>query len=510
MNKKWFTRKERCIMIEQEITKLVKYGVEKGLLKQEDYIYTINRLLELFYLEEYQKQENCDNTSLEEILNNMLDYAVKKNIIEDSIVYRDLFDTKIMGLLTPCPSQVIERFWTLYKQSPQKATKWYYEFSQDTNYIRRYRISKDKKWVTKTEYGNLDITINLSKPEKDPKAIAAAKNAKKSSYPKCQLCKENEGYAGGINHPARQNHRMIPITMAGEKWYFQYSPYVYYNEHCIALNQKHIPMTINRNTFEKLFDFIKLFPHYFIGSNADLPIVGGSILSHDHFQGGNYPFAMASAPIEKKYIIKDFEDVEAGRVKWPMSVIRIRHKNPERLVVLGDKILQKWRNYTDEQAFIFSQTKGEPHSTITPIARKKKDMFELDLVLRNNITTKEHPLGVYHPHQHLHHIKKENIGLIEVMGLAVLPARLKEELEAVKYALITAKNLREDEKTAKHADWAEAFSKKYDTITEDTVSEIVEKEVGMVFQEVLSHAGVFKRTQKGLQYFDRFVQTLNE
>ena len=497
-------------MIEGAIEGLIKYALEKELIKQEDVIYTRNRILALLELEKYEQAQWENGDGLEAILKNMLDYATEKGLIEDSVVYRDLFDTKIMGLVVPRPSWVIERFWSLYEVSPKKATQWYYDFSQNTDYIRRYRIEKDQKWVTQTEYGPLDITINLSKPEKDPKAIAAAKNAVQRGYPKCQLCKENEGFAGHINHPARENHRMIPITMAGGKWYFQYSPYVYYNEHCIALNAEHIPMVIDKKTFEKLFDFIKCFPHYFIGSNADLPIVGGSILSHDHFQGGNYEFAMANAPIEKNYVIKDFEDVEVGRVKWPMSVVRIRHKSSERLIALGEKILQKWRNYTDEEAFIFARTKEEQHSTITPIARKRGDAFELDLVLRNNITTEEHPLGLYHPHENLHHIKKENIGLIEVMGLAVLPARLKEELEAVQEAIVKGKDLKECEKTAKHAQWAEAFLKKYDNVTEENVSWIVQKEVGMVFEQVLTDAGVFKRNEKGLAYFDKFMAHLNE
>ena len=499
--------KEELQMIEQEICKLVRYGLQKNLIQKEDIIFTINRFLELFKLDDFHTDihsvEN-DDIDLEKILKNMLDFACQKGLIEDSIVYRDLFDTKIMSLLVPRPSEVTKKFWELYEQSPQKATDWYYDFSQNTDYIRRYRIAKDMKWKTETEYGKLDVTINLSKPEKDPKAIAAAKNAKQSSYPKCQLCAENVGYAGRVNHPARQNHRIIPITMAGGEWGFQYSPYVYYNEHCIAFNSQHIPMAINKQAFLKLFDFIKLFPHYFIGSNADLPIVGGSILSHDHFQGGHYQFPMADAPIEKHYTIKGFEEIEVGRVKWPMSVIRIRHKQSEKLVELAEHILQKWRNYTDKEAFIFAETEGEPHSTIAPIARKVDETFELDLVLRNNITTEEHPLGVYHPHAELHHIKKENIGLIEVMGLAVLPERLKEELELLKQFILENKDLRSDERIEKHAD---TFLKKY-TITKENITEIIEKEVGFVFEQVLCHAGVFKRDTQGNQFFDRFIETL--
>ena len=417
-------------MIQTEIRKLVQYGLLTGLVPEEDKIYTTNRLLEIFALEELQdldedalaEVENTGVEDLEAILSAMLDYAYEAGLMEEnSVVYRDLFDTKIMSVLLPRPSEVIRKFRELYKEDPGKATDYYYKFSCDTDYIRRYRIKKDRKWIAKTEYGDLDITINLSKPEKDPKAIAAAKNAKQTSYPKCQLCMENEGYAGRLNHPARQNHRIIPVTIQGNDWGFQYSPYVYYNEHCIVFNGQHVPMKIEHNTFCKLFDFVKQFPHYFVGSNADLPIVGGSILSHDHFQGGNYEFAMAKAPVERSFTVKGFEDVRAGVVKWPMSVIRLSAADTDRIIALADVILNKWRDYSDEAAFIFAQTDGEPHNTITPIARKRGENYELDLVLRNNITTEEHPLGVYHPHAKLHHIKKENIGLIEVMGLAVLP-----------------------------------------------------------------------------------------
>ena len=410
--------------------------------------------------------------------------------------------------LLPRPSEVIRRFYAFYKESPQKATDFYYKFSCDSDYIRRYRIKKDMKWTVPTEYGNLDITINLSKPEKDPKAIAAAKNAKSSAYPKCLLCRENEGYAGRLNHPARQNHRIIPVTIQSEEWGFQYSPYVYYNEHCIVLNGQHVPMKIEHNTFCKLFDFVKQFPHYFVGSNADLPIVGGSILSHDHFQGGHYEFAMAKAPVERSFNVREFEDVEAGIVKWPMSVIRLRAADTDRIIALADVILDKWRAYTDEASFIFAETDGEPHNTITPIARKRNDRYELDLVLRNNITTKEHPLGVYHPHASLHHIKKENIGLIEVMGLAVLPVRLKKEMEQLKEAILVGRDLRSDEELAKHADWADEFIGKYDKIDGSNIDEIVEKEIGLVFMQVLSDAGVYKRTMQGQEAFDRFIKTL--
>ena len=417
-------------------------------------------------------------------------------------------DTKIMGCLVPAPSVVISKFNELYKESPEKATEFYYNFSRDTDYIRRYRIAKDMKWTADTEYGTLDITINLSKPEKDPKAIAAAKNAKQSAYPKCQLCMENEGYAGRLNHPARQTHRIIPVTIDGTKWGFQYSPYVYYNEHCIVFNSQHTPMKIDESAFRKLFDFVKQFPHYFVGSNADLPIVGGSILSHEHFQGGHYEFAMARAGIKKEITIKGYEDVEAGIVNWPMSVIRIKDKDSDKLVKLGAHILENWRKYTDEASFIFAETDGEPHNTITPIARKRDGKYEFDLVLRNNITTEEHPLGVYHPHKELHHIKKENIGLIEVMGLAVLPARLKNEMKRLGEFIVEGKDIRSDEELEKHADWVDEFKTKYDDINADNVDKILQDEIGIVFKKVLEHAGVYKNDEDGMNGFMRFVESL--
>ena len=438
----------------------------------------------------------------------ILDYSVEKGLIDDTIINRDLFDTKLMSVLVPPPHEVIEEFKKLYLQSPERSTDWYYKFSQDTDYIRRYRITKDIRWQTETEYGNLDLSINLSKPEKDPKDIAAAKSAKQKGYPKCMLCPENEGYAGRLNHPARQNHRIIPLQIGGESWYFQYSPYVYYNEHCIVLNSKHTPMVINKSTFKKLFDFIKIFPHYFVGSNADLPIVGGSILSHDHFQGGHFEFAMERAEIEKYFTIKGFEDIETGILKWPMSVIRIRHKNTERLVEFAAYILNKWRNYNDKDVFIFSETNGEPHNTITPIARKKDNVYELDLVLRNNITTDEYPLGVYHPHKELHHIKKENIGLIEVMGLAVLPSRLEKELKETAKCILNKFDLRENEYTAKHADWVYDFLPNYSDINENNIMNILEKEIGLVFIKVLECCAVFKRDKKGLDAFVKFINVL--
>lgn len=499
-------------MIQELIRKLTAYGILTGLVPKEDEIYTINRLLELFGLEELEDAAQPVDVSVEElpeILGGMLDYAYEAGLMEENgVVYRDLFDTKIMSVLLPRPSEVIRKFEELYEVSPRKATDFYYKFSSDSDYIRRYRIKKDMKWIAPTQYGDLDITINLSKPEKDPKAIAAAKTAKQSGYPKCLLCRENEGYAGRVNHPARQNHRIIPVTIQGDTWGFQYSPYVYYNEHCIVFNGRHVPMKIEHNTFCKLFDFVKQFPHYFVGSNADLPIVGGSILSHDHFQGGHYEFAMAKAPVERSFAVKGFEDVEAGIVKWPMSVIRLSASDTERIIALADVILEKWRGYTDEAAFIFAETEGEPHNTITPIARKRGEKYELDLVLRNNITTKEHPLGVYHPHANLHHIKKENIGLIEVMGLAVLPARLKGEMEQLKEAMLAGADLRGDEALAKHADWVDEFKGKYGRIDSSNIDEIVEKEIGLVFMQVLEDSGVYKRTPQGQEAFDRFIASL--
>lgn len=509
-------------MIQERILDLVEYARVTGLIEAADERFSINRLLELFQLDELEDEavaahgkkkrmtREMAEAALEDILTEMLDYAYENGITkENSIVYRDLFDTKIMSLLVPRPSEVISKFNELYKNDKKAATDYFYTLSCDSNYIRRYRIKKDLKWTTDTEYGTLDITINLSKPEKDPKAIAAAKLAKQSGYPKCLLCKENEGYAGRVNHPARQNHRIIPVTINQSDWFFQYSPYVYYNEHCIVFNSQHTPMKIERATFGKLLDFVTQFPHYFVGSNADLPIVGGSILSHDHFQGGHYEFAMAKAPVEKEISFEGFSDVKAGIVKWPMSVIRLDCADKDRLIELADKILSAWRGYTDEAAFVFAETDGEPHNTITPIARKRGDLFELDLVLRNNITTEEHPLGVYHPHAKLHHIKKENIGLIEVMGLAVLPARLKDEMAALQEAILNGKDLRSDEALEKHADWVEEFLPKYDTVTKDNIEEIIQKEIGLVFSEVLEDAGIYKCTEEGRKAFMRFVESVS-
>ena len=496
--------------VNEAVKSLVEYGFSKGFYEVEDKIYITNKILEILKEDSYDEPANVVAIDIETILVALCDIAVEKNLIEDSIVERDLFDTKLMGALLPRPSEVNAKFWELFKASPLAATNYYYNFSCDSDYIRRYRIKKDVKWVTKTEYGDLDITINLSKPEKDPKAIAAAKLMKQSGYPKCLLCCENEGYAGRLNHPARQNHRIIRLNINNQQWRLQYSPYVYYNEHCIVFNSEHIPMRIEKATFKKLLDFVDLFPHYFVGSNADLPIVGGSILTHDHFQGGHYTFAMEKAPIETEVTFKGFEDISAGIVKWPMSVLRIRGNSKERLIELADKILNIWRGYSDEEAFIFSETEGQPHNTITPIARRRGKDFEMDLVLRNNITTEEHPLGVYHPHAELHHIKKENIGLIEVMGLAVLPARLKTEMAILAEKILDGSDLRATPETELHADWAYDFMNKYSEINSDNVMDIIQKEVGLVFSKVLEHAGVYKQDEKGKQSFLKFVDEVNK
>ena len=495
-------------MIYANINSFVKYALDCKLIEESDKYYVINTILDILNLDEFIETNECPELSLEEILDIFLGFAVENNLIDDNITEKDLFDTRIMSAVTPRPSQVIGEFNKLYNESPEKATDYFYKLSCDCDYIRRYRIKKDMKWVYPCEYGNIDITINLSKPEKDPKAIAAAKNAKQSSYPKCMLCRENTGYRGRMNYPARQTLRTVPVTLNGTDSSFQYSPYVYYNEHCIVFNNEHTPMKIDRNAFAKLLDFVSLFPHYFIGSNADLPIVGGSILTHDHFQGGHYTFAMAEAPVEKEYVFKGFEDISAGIVRWPMSVIRLNGKDKDRLVELSDRILTAWRGYTDEDAFVFAETDGEKHNTITPIARKRGENFEIDLVLRNNITTEEHPLGVYHPHAELHHIKKENIGLIEVMGLAVLPSRLKTELAILEECLVKGEDVSKNEKIAIHADWAEEIKEKYSDINSENVHDIVLLETGLVFKTVLEHAGVYKVTDEGRKAFVKFLDTI--
>ena len=496
-------------MVNEAVSKLAAYAIQRELIEPGDRIWAINTILDGLKLDSYTDiDQDWGEVELAPVLEELLDDAYVRGVLEEnSVVYRDLFDTEIMGRLIPRPSEVRKQFGRLCEVDPKQATDWFYKFSQDTNYIRRDRIAKDMQWKAPTEYGDLDITINLSKPEKDPKAIAAARNLPASGYPRCLLCAENEGYAGRVNHPARQNHRIVPIVINEALWFLQYSPYVYYNEHCICLNREHTPMKIDRACFGKLLDFIGQFPHYFVGSNADLPIVGGSILAHDHFQGGCYTFAMEKAPVETSFTFPGYEDVESGIVKWPMSVIRITAQDRERLIDLADKILGKWRSYTDETAVIYAETDGVPHNTITPIARRRGEKYELDLVLRNNLTTDRYPLGLYHPHDELHHIKKENIGLIEVMGLAVLPARLKEELAAVADCLANGKDLHASELTEKHADWAEGFAKNY-AITAENALEIVEKETGLVFAQVLEHAGVYKRTPEGKAAFLRFLETV--
>ena len=492
----------------ESIFGLVDYAVRCELIEEDDRLWALNRLLEVMGLDGVEPAA-ASGAPLHVLLETLTEDAVARGVCEDNQVARDLFDTRLMGVLTPAPREVREQFRELYRESPWQATDWFYKFSQDTNYIRRDRIAKDQKWVYEGKYGALDITINLSKPEKDPRAIAAAKLAPQSGYPKCQLCPENEGYAGRMNHPARQNHRIIPLSLSGESWYFQYSPYVYYNEHCICLNAAHVPMTICRACFEKLLDVVTLLPHYFVGSNADLPIVGGSILSHEHFQGGHYVFAMERAKIGTPLIFRGFEDVEAGIVNWPMSVIRLRAADRKRLAALAEKILTCWRGYSDAEAFILAETDGEPHNTITPIARRRGDDFEMDLVLRNNITTPEHPLGVYHPHAKLHHIKKENIGLIEVMGLAVLPSRLKGELAALREAILSGSDIRADETLAKHADWVDELKTRH-TFTVENTEQLLRQEVGAVFEQVLEDAGVYKTDKAGREAFLRFVQAVNQ
>ena len=495
--------------IETYIDSLVSYAMNCGLAEPEDHQVLTNRLLDILRKDDYEPSDEPQTEDLEEILAGLLDYAVAGGLCEDNITARDIFDTRIMGAVTPMPREVIRTFREKYAQSPEAATDWYYRFSCDTDYIRRYRIKKDMRWKYDSEYGQMDITINLSKPEKDPKAIAAAKNAPQTAYPKCQLCRENEGYAGRMNHPARANHRIIPITIGGRDWYLQYSPYVYYNEHCIVFNAEHVPMKIDRAAFEKLLDFVKAFPHYFVGSNADLPIVGGSILSHEHFQGGHYTFAMETAPVEKELSFRGFEDVQAGIVKWPMSVIRLDGTDPRRIAELADRILTAWRGYSDESVGVVAFSDGEPHNTITPIARRRGEAFELDLVLRCNITTPEHPLGVFHPHADKHHIKKENIGLIEVMGLAVLPSRLKGELTGLAAAILEGKDIEADPVLGKHADWVKELKKQY-TFTEENAMEILMLETGRVFAKVLEDAGVYKNTPEGRAAFLRFADKVNE
>ncbi len=494
--------------IYEAINSLVAYGVKEGLIEECDKVWAVNRILEILDMDSMETDADVKNADLQEILKTILDYAVEKGLCEDSVVYKDLFDTKVMGVLTPRPSEVIRTFNEKYEDSPETATDWYYHISRKSDYIREYRIKNDVKWITKTQYGDIDITINLAKPEKDPKAIAAATKMEQSSYPTCMLCKENEGYRGRVNHPARQNHRVIPICLDGVNAYLQYSPYVYYNEHCIVFDEAHTPMKISEHKFRRLFDFVKKFPHYFLGSNSDLPIAGGSILTHEHFQGGRYTFAMEKAEIEEYVEFEGFEDVKAGIVKWPMSVIRLQGEDTDRICTLAGKILATWRDYTDEDAFIYAVTDGAIHNTITPIARFKNGYYELDLVLRNNITTEEYPDGFYHPHPEYHNIKKENIGLIEVMGLAVLPSRLKTEMAILKDAILENKDIKADERIAKHYDWTMKIKAKYDDINEDNCEQILCDEIGLVFASILEQCGVYDRTEEGKEQFKKFIASV--
>jgi len=498
-------------MIYKAIDRLIGYGLKKGLLEKEDIDYTRNKLLYTLCLPSYEGNGEVVECKEELvcILSDIIQYALDTGLVSDSITEQDLFDTKVMDCILGRPSEIVRKFDELFKESPKEATDWYYDFSKATNYIREDRIVKDVKWQADSPYGKLDITINLSKPEKDPKAIAAAKKLVQTGYPKCLLCRENEGFAGDMNKPARENHRLIPLTLSGENYFLQYSPYVYYNEHCIILNERHVPMKIDRAVFLKLLEFTEKFPHYMAGSNADLPIVGGSILTHDHFQGGNYEFPMARAGLREEVRFKGYEDIKAGVVDWPMSVIRLTGKDYKKIAELADKILGIWRGYSDEAVDVLAESDGEPHNTITPIARRRGEDFEIDLVLRNNRTTVEYPLGIFHPHDKLHHIKKENIGLIEVMGLAVLPGRLKSEMDSLRTALLEGKDIREDEVLGKHADWVDEFMAKHKDFNKDNAKEIIRQEIGLVFSEVLTDAGVYKDDEKGRKGILRFIERVN-
>jgi len=498
--------------IDQSIKKLVTYALEHHLIDENEKVYSTNLLLDVLNLDSYQEPEDVyKDVDLESTLKEILDYAYEKGLIkENTVVYRDLFDTKVMNCFTPRPTTVIHKFEYLYSLSPKKATDWYYQFSQDSDYIRSYRVKKDLKWKTKTEYGDLDISINLSKPEKDPKAIAAAKNLPQSSYPKCQLCYENEGYRGRINHPARETIRLIPLLLDGDDFFLQYSPYSYFTEHCIVLNKHHVPMAINDKCFRHLLSFVKQFPHYLLGSNADLPIVGGSILSHDHYQGGNYCFPMFQAKEVCSLSFDGFEDVKASYLYWPLSVIRIQSKDPHKLLELADKILACWRSYTDEKSFIYAETDGILHNTISPICHKIGDDFAFDLTLRNNITTEEYPLGVYHPHPEYWNIKKENIGLIEVMGLAILPSRLKKELGEVKEALLKHQDFKGNPDIEKHEAWAKAILQEHPEFNEENADSLLQDAVGHTFKKVLECSGVYKQNEEGKEGLLRFVSYVNQ
>lgn len=498
------------IDIQREINRLVQYALEKHLISENEKYYSVNLLLDVLDLDEFiESQETFTDLDLEDILKNILDYSFESGVLkENSIVYRDLFDTKVMNCFIPRPDAVLATFNRLYQVSPIKATQWYYQFSMDSDYIRSYRVKNDRKWKTKTPYGDLDITINLSKPEKDPKAIAAMKTMKQTAYPKCQLCKENMGYRGRINHPARETIRIIPIRLGEDDFYLQYSPYSYYNEHCIVFNENHIPMKVDESCFRHLMQFVYRFPHYMLGSNADLPIVGGSILTHDHYQGGNYTFPMFLAQDAFTFSFKGYESIQASYLYWPLSVIRLKGRDPEKLLSLACKVLEKWRNYDDESCYVYHETDGVPHNTITPICHYESGMFVLDLTLRNNITTNEHPLGLYHPHEELWNIKKENIGLIEVMGTAILPSRLETEMRKVKAHILANEELRDDPMTEKHQAWYDSF-KDTEHITAQTIDEVIERQIGLTFVKVLECAGVYKQDEQGLAGVNRFIQYVN-
>ncbi|MBD5129548.1 MAG: UDP-glucose--hexose-1-phosphate uridylyltransferase [Ruminococcaceae bacterium] len=496
-------------MICNSIQKLIDYAVRTDLTTTEDRYVVRNSLMEILKVNNWEEPQNTDNSqTVDEILGELVDYACENGIIEDTSAYRDLFDTKLMGAVTPFPREVIREFYARLERSPEEATDWYYEFCKALNYVRAGRIAKDMKWTYESAFGTLDVTINLSRPEKDPRDIAAARNAVASSYPKCQLCPENAGFAGHLTHPARQNLRPVPMKINGEDWQFQYSPYGYYNEHCIVFNERHIPMKIDASVFDKLFDVLDILPHYFVGSNADLPIVGGSILSHEHFQSGRYTFAMERAPIAKTFALGKFPEVSAGTVKWPMSVIRLRSADRRQLAAACSHILEKWRGYSDPSAVIFAETDGVPHNTVTPIARKNGGEYECDLVLRNNITTEDRPLGLYHPNPSLHHVKKENIGLIEVMGLAVLPSRLAKELTRLETAMLSGEDIAKVPEIASHAEWANDILARRSDFNADTAQGIIREEVGALFEQILRDAGVFKCTPEGEKAFARFIDTL--
>ena len=494
-----------------EISRLLEYGLQRGLIAPEDKAYAANRMLALLGLREFEPQpvEEELHTPVEP-LERLCQFAAEAGLIDpDTRDGRDQFDTELMNCLMPRPSQVVREFYSLYEKDKQAATDYYYQLARSSNYIRVDRIEKDRMWTAPTPYGDLVITINLSKPEKDPKAIAAAKNAPQSGYPKCALCRENEGYLGSANQAARGNHRLIPLELGGEPWFLQYSPYVYYNEHCIVLSHEHRPMKVSRQSISRLLEFVTFLPHYFVGSNADLPIVGGSILTHDHFQGGRYEFPMAKAPIREKVCFPGFEDVEAGIVHWPMSVIRLRGKEAQRLVDLADKILTAWREYSDESAEILAYTEGTPHNTITPIARRRGADYEMDSVPRNNRTTPEHPLGLFHPHAEYHHIKKENIGLIEVMGLAILPPRLLTETGLLEQALkdpAQAQEIMARPEMEKHQAWYEEL--KAAGAGEGDTQRAIQESIGVIFGKILGNAGVYKDTEEGREAFRRFCSSL--